>query len=95
MNKKLVSIGESLKHILKDYNLEARFNEQFIVQNWTSIIKNPMVNILKPVRLEESVITLQAISESWKKEMMLKKKEIIKIINSSQDKIKIDDVLII
>jgi predicted nucleic acid-binding Zn ribbon protein len=92
MEKYFKPIGGSLKNILKEHNLEDDYNEYYIITNWDKIVTSNIAKITSPIKLVNKVLTIKTKTESWKKELNIKKKHIISIINKSDKISKIKDV---
>jgi predicted nucleic acid-binding Zn ribbon protein len=92
MKKYFKPIGSSLKSILKEHNLDDDYNEYYIITNWDKIVNSNIAKITSPIKLVNKVLTIKTKTESWKKELKIKKKHIISIINKSDKISKIEDI---
>lgn len=92
MEKYFKPIGGSLKNILKEHNLDDDYNEYCIIKNWDKIVTSNIAKITSPIKLVNKVLTIKTKTESWKKELNIKKKQIISIINKSDKISKIEDI---
>lgn len=92
MEKYFKPIGGSLKNILKEHNLDDDYNEYYIITNWDKIVTPNIAKIASPIKLVNKVLTIKTKTESWKKELNIKKKQIISIINKSDKISKIEDI---
>lgn len=95
MKENLHSIQDTLKSFLKNYNLETNYADYELKNNWHKILKKQLANVTEPVKLENNCLTIRVTNELWYKEILTRKKELLKIISESLDNIKIDSVKII
>jgi len=95
MKKEIQSLNKTLGGILKKYNLENSYNEQFLFSNWETNLKPEITRISKPLKFENNTLTVRAGSDLWKKEISKNKKSLMKILREAFPDIKIDEVIII
>ena len=93
MKHKFKAISSTFEEIIRKYNLEESYYENYIISNWDKIVNSQLVKITKPLKLDKKVLTIQVKSESWKKELYNNKKTLHNLINSSLNQFKIADII--
>ncbi|MBN2425644.1 MAG: DUF721 domain-containing protein [Calditrichaceae bacterium] len=85
-------ISTALHNILKNYQLESEYQEQLIIKYWDQMVDQRITSVARPVSLKNGVLELQALSASWKKELINNKDNLLKMINDSINQIKITEI---
>jgi len=92
MNRKFAPINNTLNKILQKYHLEEEYAFQNIKTHWVQIVDKNMNKLVKPVKLENKVLYLDAKTEYWKDELNSVKKDILETVNKNNSSYKIDDI---
>ncbi|HGY54344.1 MAG TPA: DUF721 domain-containing protein [Caldithrix abyssi] len=86
MKKSASRIDSVLQNILKQYQLEQKYENTYIIQFWQKIVPENINKICKPIDLKEGILTVKANTEAWKKEIKNNSKTLIKLINDKMGK---------
>jgi predicted nucleic acid-binding Zn ribbon protein len=95
MSKEFSSVNEQLKRLLKNYRLEQQYAEYEIKENWEKLLNKQLAGVTIPQSLENKVLTISVTNELWKKEIFARKKELLEMLNSSLESIKLENIKIV
>ncbi len=95
MKNEFHSVSDPLQKIMKKYNLEKPYAEYEIKKNWNTILKKQLAEVTVPEKLENKELTIRVTSESWKKELNSRKKELLQMINRSLKTAKIETIKLV
>lgn len=88
-------INNALESILDKFNLKNDYEENLLFSRWSHIVGPQISKFSKPIKFEENILTIRVNSDSWKTELEAKRTFLIEMINSSLEKIKVEDILFI
>jgi len=77
------SINDSLLKIIKEVKIEHEYYETVLLTNWSNIVPVSISRVSKPLTVEEGKLHLLVTSELWKKELQLRKDDLLKLINAN------------
>ncbi|RLD17091.1 hypothetical protein DRI50_00265 [candidate division KSB1 bacterium] len=90
------SIGSILESVLRDINADDPVAKKRIINEWQEIMDPRISKVCHPVNFtENNVLILEAISESWKNELINLKPIIMKTLKSKFNQLKIKDIKIL
>ena len=95
MSNDYSSLNEQLKYILKNYKLEQSYAEYEIKEKWPELVKKQLAGVTVPESLENKTLKIRVTNELWKKEILTRKKELLSMINSSLESIKLENIQIL
>ena len=95
MRGKSSSIKDTLKNLLKNYNLETSYADFEIKNNWHNLVQNQIALVTEPVKLENNCLTIRVKNEFWLAEIQTRKKELLEKLNKSLNAVKIIDLNVI
>ncbi len=95
MKHKPKKIGTILEYVLKDIHAYDNVNKLLILTNWKEIVDPKISKLCRPVKFEQDVLILEAISESWRDELLNLKPMIIKLIKQKFNQLNINDIKIL
>ncbi|HID39885.1 MAG TPA: DUF721 domain-containing protein [Calditrichaeota bacterium] len=95
MKKKASSIGSVLQNILKQYELEQKYNTNYIIQFWQEIVPENIYKICYPVEINEGKLKIKVSTEAWQTEILNNKKALIQMVNDKTGRDIITDIKVI
>jgi len=95
MKKKASSVGSVLQTILKEYNLEQKYDNAYVIQFWEKLVPENIYKICTPVKIDNGELVIKAGTEAWKKELRNNSKILMQMINEKTNKTIITDLKVI
>ena len=92
MSKEFKSLSSTLNNIIRKYNLDESYADYNVIENWNAIVNNNISKIIKPIKIENHILYLQAKTDSWKKESESLKIKIIETVNVKLYPYQIEDI---
>ena len=74
-------LGKILSQLIKEKGWETKILESKIPEIWDKVVGEKIKNISKVLKVVNNKIVIQVESSTWKVELNLRKKEIIKKLN--------------
>ncbi len=95
MKRGFSPLKEHLGKLLKEYQLEHPFTEFELKQNWSVCVPKQIATVTTPEKVENGVLFIRVTNDLWKKEINIRKKELMKMINSALSSEKIKELRIL
>ena len=96
MKHNVRDVGSILKSLLKNINAEDPVAKKIIINEWQNIIDPKISKVCYPISFsDDNVLILEAISESWKNELVNLKPLIMKTLKTKFNQLKIKDIKIV
>lgn len=95
MKHNVRKIGTILESVLKDINAYDNVNKLLILSNWNDLVDPKISRVCRAVKFEKDVLILEAISESWKNELISLKPQIIRILKEKFNQLEIKEIKIV
>ncbi len=90
------AIGSILEKVLQDINADELVAQKRILTEWETLFDSSIGKICRPVQFtQENELILEAISESWKEELLQVRPLIINVLKSKFNHLKIKNIKII
>jgi predicted nucleic acid-binding Zn ribbon protein len=88
------SLGEAIREMLKEYNLESRFDEMDAVKLWPDIVGEMIDRHTKNIYIRSGKLFVKLDSPALKNELMYARTRIKEAINKKAGKEIITDVIL-
>lgn len=88
-----ISVGEGIKDLLRFYQLEAMFNETYVVAHWEKIMGKTISSRTEKVYFKDKRLFVKLSSSSLKHDLLLSKLQIIELINKEIGENVVEDVI--
>ncbi len=95
MKRGFSPLKESLGKLLKEYQLEHPFSEYEVNHNWNTCVPKQIAMVTTPEKIENGVLFIRVTNELWKKEINIRKKELMTMINNALTTEKIKELRIL
>ncbi len=90
------AIGSILEKVLQDIHADDLVAKKKIISEWDSLLNSTISKVCRPVQFtKDDVLILEAISESWKKELKNVCPLIMEALKSKFNRLKIKEIKII
>lgn len=86
-------IKSIIKDLLKESNLEKRFNAQEVVDAWPKIVGSMFAKYTSKVYLKQNILYVTMTSAAARQELSMAKSHLIKSINESFDQELVKDIV--
>ncbi len=83
MRRAFSPLKEHLGKLLKEYQLEQPFTEYELKHNWNVYVPRQIATVTTPEKIENGVLFIRVSNDLWKKEINIRKKELMEMINSA------------
>jgi predicted nucleic acid-binding Zn ribbon protein len=87
------SLGDLIRHFLKNFQLEEKVTEAHIMASWEKVMGSPIANYTEKVTLRRKVLTVYLTSSVLRNELCMAKTKIIKMINKELDQEAIEEII--
>tara|TARA_Y200000002_G_C22576655_1_gene618998 strand:+ start:673 stop:948 length:276 start_codon:yes stop_codon:yes gene_type:complete len=85
-------IGKALQVFIKNSGLEKVLDQQNIIDVWDEVVGEKISKNAKAKSIEYGVLKVETISPTWRQELHLQKKDIVKKLNEKIQKKIIKDI---
>lgn len=85
-------IGKALQVFIKNSGLEKVLDQQNIIDVWDEVVGEKISKNAKAKSIEYGVLKVETISPTWRQELYLQKKDIVKKLNEKIQKKIIKDI---
>lgn len=75
------NLGEAIDALLKAYRLENRYQVAGVVGSWEKVMGEMIARYTKKVFIKDKTLFVEIISAPLKNELLMSKKQIIKLLN--------------
>ena len=76
------SLAEALKSVLQSQNLLHKTKERLLFNEWDKIVGKSIGNYTIPKYLDKGVLYIHATDSLWRQELIMKKDELVDVINA-------------
>ncbi len=76
-------LGLELQRLVQDIGIEKKLNEYRAVTEWETIVGEHIARESSAARISQGVLVVRVRTSTWRNELTLRKKEIIKKINET------------
>ena len=85
-------IGKALQVFIKNSGLEKVLDQQNLIDVWDEVVGEKISKNAKAKSIEYGVLKVETISPTWRQELHLQKKDIVKKLNEKIQKKIIKDI---
>ncbi len=87
-------LKEHLGKLLKEYQLENPFTEYEMKHHWDTYVPKQIAKVSTPEKIENGILYIRVSNGLWKKEINIRKKELLQMINKALFSEKIKEIRI-
>ena len=80
-SNKIWTIGEALSDATKQIGIERKLKEQRVIDEWRTIVGDPIANNAKIKRFADGKLTLSVVNSVWRQELSFGRERLRKVIN--------------
>jgi len=91
-NKDFIAVDSILKNVLSKYALNDLSADEQLFRNWREIVGQELAEYFIPKYLQRGVLYLQILKSAGSREMKLKQKKLLRLINSGREHQQVTDV---
>lgn len=77
------SVAAIIQRLIDDLGLKKRYDQERIVQQWPEIVGETIARRAKATRIEHGKLYVNVDRPTWRNELILRKKDILKRINAA------------
>jgi len=67
--KGITSLGESLKQVIRKYDLEKTVRQSSVFEKWDEVVGSRLSEVTTPVKMEHGRLVVQVESAAWRNEI--------------------------
>ena len=87
------TIGEALKKLLHEYNIQGKFDEAKLISSWGRLMGTPIASRTKKLYIRDKKLVVELTSAPLKHELTISKKKILEILSREFGHSIVDDVV--
>ncbi|MBC7186195.1 MAG: DUF721 domain-containing protein [Calditrichaeota bacterium] len=81
-----------LDELLRNLGIERRVKEQMAIALWPKAVGERIARVSTPVRIRDGILFVRVTSSTWRNELVLHKREILKRVNETVGRAVIEDI---
>ena len=91
-NKDFIDLNSILKNVLSKYALDDLSTAEGLLRNWRELVGGELAEYFIPKYLQGGILYLQILKTAGNKELKLKQKNLLRLVNTGQDHQPVKDV---
>lgn len=89
----VMSLGDAIKALLKQHNLERGYSEAGLIRSWERIVGSMIANHTTSLRIKNRVLFVEVDSAALRNELGYAREKIMKALNREAGQDLIDDIV--
>jgi len=87
------SLGAVIQKLIDDLGLKRRYDQERVVQQWSEIVGETIAKRAKALRIVHGTLYVSVDRPTWRNELILRKREILKRINAIMKREVLKDII--
>jgi predicted nucleic acid-binding Zn ribbon protein len=93
-NSGTIHVGDAIKELLKQYHIEAKFDEANVIASWERLVGKPIAKRTKKVFVKNHVLFVELTSPSLKHDLNYSKANILELFQKEFGKELIKEIVL-